>query len=344
MTAPLITVLITTYNYGQFIEQAIDSILSQDFPRDQVQILVVDDGSTDDTPEYVKRYGSRIEYFFKPNGGQASALNFGIARARGEIIALLDADDFFLPGKLVRLMEAFQQDPSLAMVYHRLQEWHMETDDRGESNFVPLSGDIRTVQDFFLRYIPTATSGISYRRTSLEPLLPIPESIRMLADGYLTILIPFLSPVRAIPEFLAVYRIHGKNCFYADDRQMPAETRKSRLQKWRILIDAIRKWLAENGYTRRQRPVRNFLDRWTLYMESEEFMLKSPSRIRFFRHLRACNSCYGPLTSRRLRIINHINALGSLVMGYRHFYLLDHWRLRTIRSVRRILGSSASSL
>jgi glycosyltransferase involved in cell wall biosynthesis len=344
MSSSLITVLITTYNYGQFIEQAIDSVLSQDFSLDQVQILVVDDGSTDDTPGRIKKYGSRIEYFYKPNGGQATALNFGIARARGEIIALLDADDFFLPGKLARLVDTFRQDPALAMVYHRLQEWHMQTNEHGESNFVSLSGDSREMPDFFLRFIPVATSGISYRRISLQPLLPIPESIRMLADGYLTILIPFLSPVCAIPEFLAVYRLHGKNCFYAADRQMPAAIRKSRLQKWRVLIDAIRKWLNENGFTREQQPVRNFLDRWTLYMESEEFLLKSPSRVRFFRHLRACNSCYSPLTSRRLRVINNINALGALIVGYKHFYLLDQWRLRATGSVRRIFGSSVSSL
>src|SRR6266436_367397 len=81
----LITVLITTHNYGHFIEHAIDSVLSQDFPLEQVQILVVDDGSIDDTRDRVKKYGSRVEYFYKPNGGQASALNFGFAHARGEI-------------------------------------------------------------------------------------------------------------------------------------------------------------------------------------------------------------------------------------------------------------------
>src|SRR5215831_667914 len=105
MSLPLISVLITTHNYGRFIEEAIESVLSQDFPSDQVEILVVDDGSTDDTPERVKKYGLRIRYLYKPNGGQASALNFGIARACGEFIALLDADDLFLPGKLRRIIQ-----------------------------------------------------------------------------------------------------------------------------------------------------------------------------------------------------------------------------------------------
>src|SRR5262249_21648517 len=93
MTSPFITILITTYNYGPFIEQAIDSVLSQAFPADQLEILVVDDGSMDDTSQRIQKYGDRIRYLPKPNGGQASALNFGFAHARGEIVCLLDADD-----------------------------------------------------------------------------------------------------------------------------------------------------------------------------------------------------------------------------------------------------------
>src|SRR5262249_10958278 len=98
-----VTVLVDTYNYGQYIEDAIDSVLAQEFPPEQREILVVDDGSTDDTAERVRKYGDRIQFFCKPNGGQASALNFGIARAQGEIVALLDGDDYWLPGKLQRV-------------------------------------------------------------------------------------------------------------------------------------------------------------------------------------------------------------------------------------------------
>src|SRR5260370_17330054 len=100
MTVPLVTVLIDTYNYGRFIEDAIESVLKQDFPLGQVEILVVDDGSTDDTAERVKKYGSRIRYLYKRNGGQASAFNFGLANAKGEIIPFLHAADYFLPANL----------------------------------------------------------------------------------------------------------------------------------------------------------------------------------------------------------------------------------------------------
>lgn len=342
MIAPLITVLITTHNYGQFIEEAIDSVLAQDFPLDKVEILVVDDGSTDDTSSRVKKYGSRIEYFYKPNGGQASALNFGISKARGVILALLDADDFFMPGKLARVAEAFRQDPTLGMVYHRLWEWHMQSDERFEyRHFSPVSGDIHKVPDQFLSYVTQPTSCITFRRTSLNRLLPIPECIHMLADCYLVALIPFVSPILAIPEFLAIYRIHGRNCYYAEERQMPVDAVKSRLQTWQILIDAIREWLAHNGYTRKHPLVRALLDRWSLYQESRHFIVTPPGRLRFFRYLQAYHSYHRPNMTWRFRVVSKVNALGSLIVGYNHFYLLDQWRLRGTQFVRHIFNLSA---
>ena len=74
MSGPSVTVLIDTYNYGQYIEEAVESVLTQEFPREQREILVVDDGSTDDTAERLKKYSDDIRYVRKPNGGQASAL------------------------------------------------------------------------------------------------------------------------------------------------------------------------------------------------------------------------------------------------------------------------------
>jgi glycosyltransferase involved in cell wall biosynthesis len=96
LNAPDVTVLITTYNYGRFIE-SIGGVLSQDYPADKKEIVVVDDGSTDDTADRIRKYGSKIRCFHKPNEGQASALNLGFAKGRGNFIFLLDA------GKLARM-------------------------------------------------------------------------------------------------------------------------------------------------------------------------------------------------------------------------------------------------
>jgi glycosyltransferase involved in cell wall biosynthesis len=336
MTAPLITVLVTTYNYGQFVEQAINSILAQDFPPDKIQILVVDDGSTDDTSARVKKYGSRIEYLYKPNGGQASALNFGIARARGEIIALLDADDLFLPDKLSRIAQAFEQNPTVGMVYHRLKEWHTRTEERRDYKFIPVSGDLRKVPNDFLLYDPQPTSAISFRRISLNPLLPVPESISMLADCFLVSLIPFLSPILALPESLAVYRIHGKNSYSTTERQIPEETRKSRLHQWQIVFDAMRKWLTNHGYTEKQPPVRSFLNRWILRLQEEQFLIDPPGRLRFFSFLIQQNHAFRSLQTWRLTLFNYLYAPSALVLGYENADRFYGWRGTTMKAMERV--------
>jgi glycosyltransferase involved in cell wall biosynthesis len=94
MGKPLVTVLIDTYNHERFIEEAIVSVLAQDFPASDTEILVVDDGSTDRTPDIVRKFEPRVRLLRKENGGQASAFNAGIPEATGEIVAFLDGDDW----------------------------------------------------------------------------------------------------------------------------------------------------------------------------------------------------------------------------------------------------------
>jgi glycosyltransferase involved in cell wall biosynthesis len=333
MGLPLVSVLITAHNYGRFIEEAIDSVLSQDFPLDQLEILIVDDGSTDDTPERVKKYGSRIRYFLKPNGGQASALNFGIARACGQIVALLDADDLLLPGKLTRVVEAFRQDPGLGMVYHRLVEWYVETGERCERAFSAISGDIHTVPDRFRSYVAEPASCISFRRSALNPLLPIPEGIRMLGDCYLVTLIPFLAPILAIPEFLALYRIHGNNNYGVDEREVSVEVQKRRLGMWRVVTDAMCNWLDDNGYSRRA-PERAFLNSWMLYHARQRFQIEPPGRLRFFRFLVWENYTYSHDQTWKFTAFNYLASLSALLFGYKNRNLMYEWRERTMTSLQ----------
>ena len=335
MTQPLITVLVIAYNYGRFIEAAIDSVLGQEFPMEQVEILVVDDGSTDDTAERVKKYGSRVQYFYKPNGGQASALNFGIGKASGEIVTLLDADDFFLPGKLARVVEAFERDRGLGMAYHRIEVWNERTGERRDWDFVAVSGDLHEEPKKFVVYLTPPNLAISFRQSALKRLLPIPEEIRMVADCYLAALIPFVAPVLAIPEVLAIYRVHGANSHYTSDRDVPIETRKSKLRIWQTVIAAMRKWLAENGYTGRLAPVRAMQLHWTILLEREEFAVAAPGRLRFFRYLARCYRHQFPLMTWQLRLINGFNALGALVVGYDGFPRLDEYRESLTRWVRK---------
>src|ERR1700747_3336701 len=107
MTTPHISVLIDTYNHERYIEQAIVSVLEQDFPAAEREIVVVDDGSTDRTPEILHKFAPQIHLVRKRNGGQASAFNAGIPQCKGEVIAFLDGDDWWAPEKLARVVAVF---------------------------------------------------------------------------------------------------------------------------------------------------------------------------------------------------------------------------------------------
>src|ERR1039458_8786747 len=100
MTNPILSVLIDTFNHERYIEQAILSVLEQDFPSADSEIVVVDDGSTDHTPEIVRKFAPRVRLLSKKNGGQASAFNVAIPKLRGQVVAFLDGDDWFAQGKL----------------------------------------------------------------------------------------------------------------------------------------------------------------------------------------------------------------------------------------------------
>ena len=96
----LASVIITSFNYERYLAQAIDSALAQTWPA--VEVIVVDDGSTDGSPTIIERYGPRVHAVFKSNGGQGSALNVGFASSRGEIVLFVDSDDALLPHAVER--------------------------------------------------------------------------------------------------------------------------------------------------------------------------------------------------------------------------------------------------
>jgi glycosyltransferase involved in cell wall biosynthesis len=112
---PTVTAVIPAYNYGCFLSEAIDSVLSQTYLVHEV--IVVDDGSTDNTPEVAGRYGDRIHLIRTANQGVSAARNAAIAVSKGDLIALLDADDRWLPAKIERQVAAFDGDPTIGMVH-----------------------------------------------------------------------------------------------------------------------------------------------------------------------------------------------------------------------------------
>lgn len=115
-SSPLFTVVIATYNYGHLIERAIDSVLAQNFQ--DFELIVVDDGSTDDTQVRMERYAGRLRYVHKENAGQSSAYNLGADHAKGRYVYILDADDELLPEALGIFAERLDTPRSAPGLYY----------------------------------------------------------------------------------------------------------------------------------------------------------------------------------------------------------------------------------
>ena len=113
--APRISVIVPTYNRARYIRQAIDSVLAQTFQ--DFEIIVVDDGSTDDTRAVVASYGDKVRYVYTENGGVAHARNVGMTNARGQYFAFLDSDDLFYPYMLETEIRLLDSHPDVGMVY-----------------------------------------------------------------------------------------------------------------------------------------------------------------------------------------------------------------------------------
>ncbi len=215
MPHPKVTALIDTYNHERFVERAITSVLEQDFPSSEVEILVVDDGSTDATPAIVKRFASRVTYLRKENGGQASAFNLGIAQAHGEIVAFLDGDDWWQSNKLGTVIAAFEKHPQAGVIGHGIFEID-ETTGNGSALSPQQPGyfDLRSdegAQKFrnFMCFL--GTSRVAIRRGLLEKVLPIPEALAVEADEFMSAVAIARGGAFLLAEPLTYYRLHDQN-------------------------------------------------------------------------------------------------------------------------------------
>jgi len=245
---PLVTAIIDTFNHEAFIERALTSVLTQGLSERELEILVVDDGSTDRTPEILQQFSNRVRVVRKQNGGQASAFNIAIPLARGEIVAFLDGDDWWSERKLIRVIEAFQRDLTTGVVGHGFYEIDevsgrslaiVPDSQRQVSLRTPTDGiNFRSLMSFF------GTSRVAIRKRVLDLVGPIPPALVIEADEYMSTVAVARSNAVLIPEALTFYRLHTGNSYQFQD----GDVRKIRIKSMVLneLSGALRRELPCN--------------------------------------------------------------------------------------------------
>lgn len=213
---PLVTVLINNYNYGHYLEEAIESALAQTWQP--LEIIVVDDGSTDNSRQILERFRDRITIILKDNGGQASAFNIGIQAAQGEIICFLDSDDYWVSEKVERIVAKYHEGP-WGLVCHDLLEVDAEGSRLNNKtytqhrNVILREGNVlEFLSSVGFIWIFTPTSGMSICAALAKQIIPLPEQdFRISADNPLAFAAICFAPYGFINESLGFYRLHGSN-------------------------------------------------------------------------------------------------------------------------------------
>lgn len=249
---PLVSILINNYNYDRFLAQAIDSALNQTYPH--VEVVVVDDGSTDQSRDVILEYGDRIIPVLKENGGQSSAFNAAFEQSNGDLLFFLDSDDVFLPDKVEKLVDLFKQitvENSDILLFHALEI----IDDQGKPLSIdPLSGScewkdlnaakerkqvldgaltqISTSAEVYrhankYRYIPylaSPTSGFALTRSLATQVFPLPwQNIKTSGDDFLVKAASLLGDIYSTEAVLTQYRVHGSNNWYGRKKPVKKE-------------------------------------------------------------------------------------------------------------------------
>jgi hypothetical protein len=210
-----VDVVVNNHNYGRYVRTAVESALAQTHAR--VRVVVVDDGSTDDSRPILQAFEGRVELVLKENGGQASALNAGFARCRGDVVIFLDADDVLAPRAAATVAAAFARRPRLAKAQYRMEVIDAAGEPTGAAKPEPHlglpSGDVtRAELTFPFDLVWMATSANAFGVWALRRLLPVPEDeFAAFPDWYLVHLSPLLGPVASLDAVGAYYRVHGEN-------------------------------------------------------------------------------------------------------------------------------------
>lgn len=210
--APLVSIITPSFNQAAYLEQAIRSVLAQDYPS--IEYLVVDGRSTDGSVEIIRRYAAQLAWWVsEPDRGQADAINKGLGRARGEILAWLNSDDLYLPGAVSSAVAALQADPAVSLVFSDA----ITIDPHGKPINRLQFGDWGL--DELARFRIICQPAVFFRRSAIEQSGRLDPSYHFMLDHQLWLRIASRSRVHHVPgELWAAARHHpaAKNVAQAD--------------------------------------------------------------------------------------------------------------------------------
>lgn len=210
MQKGLVSVVIPNYNYAGYLGGAIGTALGQTYP--DVEVVVVDDGSSDGSKEVLDAYGDRVKAIFQQNRGVAAARNNGVRASRGEFVAFLDADDLWLPDKIERQVERFTENRNLGLVHVGVTEIDQAGNSLGERLD---GGEGREVWKNLLLFSPNGIlgggSGAMIPREVFDELGGFDERLSTSADWDLYFRIAIRYAVGFVAEPLLKYRVHSSN-------------------------------------------------------------------------------------------------------------------------------------
>jgi len=199
---PLVTIVTPSYNQGAFIKATIQSVLEQDYPN--IEYLIIDGGSTDETLTILRRQSSRVRWTSEPDDGQGDAIRKGFGLAHGEILAWLNADDVYLPGAVGHAVAALRKSPSVPLVYGNAEEIDREGAPVRPSNQVQAFDLDRLINDLDFIVQPATF----FRREPYFAVGGLDPGLTYCMDYDLWIRLAQVGGASFIPEVLAQVRVY----------------------------------------------------------------------------------------------------------------------------------------